>query len=84
MSNSTFDGRDAVPFVQLRDHDDQPLDEDLDDASQDRQRDATPLGLLSDDDEPLDEDLDDEALDSADADERAAREGTKGDDDSRV
>jgi hypothetical protein len=83
MSNSTFDGRDAVPFGQLRD-DDEPLDEDLDDASQDRQRDATPLGLLSDDDEPLDEDLDDEAVDSADADERAAREGTKGDDDSRV
>ena len=56
MSNSTFDGRDAVPFGQLRDDDEQPLDEDLDD----------------------------EALDSADADERAAREGTKGDDDIRV
>ncbi|MEU1972312.1 hypothetical protein ABZ477_11685 [Microbacterium sp. NPDC019599] len=29
-------------------------------------------------DEPLDEDLDDDMLDSAEADEQAAREGTKG------
>ena len=46
------------------------------------ERQAVPFNLLRDDEEqPLDEELDDEAVDSAEADERAAREGTKGDDD---
>ena len=48
-----------------------------------RDDDETFVGAIADalpgdrDDEPLDGDLDDDALDSADADERAAREGTK-------
>ncbi|QIG38155.1 hypothetical protein G5T42_00555 [Microbacterium sp. 4R-513] len=48
------------------------------------ERDAKPFGAIRDDDEqPLDQDVDDNAVDSADADERAAREGTKGEVDDR-
>ena len=49
------------------------------------ERDAVPFGAIRDDDDaPLDEDLDENAVDSADADEQAAREGTKGDDQNPV
>jgi hypothetical protein len=47
------------------------------------ERDVFPLGnILGEDDAPLDEDLDEGDVDSAEADERAAREGTKSDSDS--
>lgn len=39
--------------------------------------------VLSDDDQPLDTDLDDDRIDSAAADERAATEGTVGDEEGR-
>ena len=48
------------------------------------ERDAVPFNLLRDEDEqPLDQDVDDSAVDSAEADERAAREGTTGEVDDR-
>jgi hypothetical protein len=62
-----------------------PLDDDATDdhATGDDARDDGVEGLtgLDDDDRPLDPDLDDDLLDSAEADERAATEGTLDDDD---
>ncbi|TDN88577.1 hypothetical protein [Microbacterium sp. BK668] len=49
------------------------------------EREAVPFGAIRDEnDAPLDEDMDENAVDSADADERAAREGTKGDEQNPV
>jgi hypothetical protein len=84
------DGRDEYDDTYTEDLGDDDYDDDLSAADDglggrgslaDRLVDA--VDGLGDDDRPLDADLDDDRIDSAAADERAAREGTQGEVDDR-